>query len=478
MDELRLGAARRVAMTAGEVARAVGGRLLNGGAERVIDGLSIDTRTLKPGELYVAIRGERLDGHAFVEAALRAGACGLLVSEPIAVPPAVLGDAVLIAVADTVSALQLVARWVRRQSGARVVGVTGSAGKTTTKDIAAAFLALRYRVMRSSGNLNNHIGLPLSLLGLREGPEIAVVELGMNHAGEIRRLVAIAEPETRVWTNVAEVHTAFFESIESIADAKAEILEGATGSTTLIANADDARVMTRAAVFPGRVVTFSARAETPATVAASQIEDLGLDGMRARVSTPGGSADWQLPLLGRGSLMNSLAGLAVGLEFDVPLADMAEHVARLHPAPHRGEVLRLAGGVRVVDDAYNSNPRALQAALAVVAADGRFGRRVAVLGEMLELGEQSLALHEECGRSAAAAGLSALITVGGEPAAALGRAATAAGLDAGAVRHCADSEEAAGVATATVHRGDVVLVKGSRGIRTELVVERLKAVFG
>ena len=470
-----------LALTAGDVAAAVGGRVLNGSPAVPIRAFSIDTRTLRAGDLYVALRGERLDGHEFLGAAIAAGACGAIVSRPVSLTPEALADRVLISAVDTTEALQRLARWVRRESGAHVVAITGSAGKTTTKEITAAFLGARHTVMRSSGNLNNHIGLPLSLLELRHGARVAVVELGMNHAGEISRLVSIAEPDTRVWTNVAEVHTAFFESIDGIADAKAEILEGATAETALVANADDPLVMARVPRFPGRTLTFSsseqARDPRP-TVAARAIEDLGLDGMRAVLETPAGTIAWRVPLLGRGNLMNSLAAAAVGLHFGIPLQEMAARAETITPAAHRGEVLRLPGGVTVVDDAYNSNPRALKAALAVLGGESRYSRRVAVLGEMLELGAASPALHAECGRTAAGAGLSHLIAVGGEPAAELARAAVAAGMREASVQYVRASDEAAELAATQVRQGDVVLVKGSRGIRTERVVQRLEAEFG
>ena len=463
------------ALTADDVRAAVGGRLLAGGGATPIEGFSIDSRTVRPGELYFAIRGERLDGHAFVQAALDKGACGAVVSTPpTGISPAALGGRLLFAVGDTTAALQNLARWIRRRSGAAVVAITGSAGKTTTKEIAAAFLSLRHHVLRSGGNLNNHIGLPLSLLALRGGAEVAVVELGMNHAGEISRLVAIAEPDVRVWTNVAEVHTEFFASIETIADAKAEVLEGATADSVLVANADDPLVMARARRFPGRIVTFGFG---DADVRAVDIEDRGLDGTISRVRTPAGEAEWRVTLPGRANLANSLAAAATGLHFGIPVEAMAEAVRSLTPAAHRGEVVTLGEGVTVLDDAYNSNPRALQAVLRVVAADRRHGRRVAILGEMLELGVTSVSLHEECGRSAAAAGLSCLITVGGEPARALGAAAIEAGLPASAVSHAPSSDRAAAIAAEAVRPGDLVLVKGSRGVRMERVVERLKARF-
>jgi UDP-N-acetylmuramoyl-tripeptide--D-alanyl-D-alanine ligase len=464
-------------LTVANIVEAVTGRLVSGDADAVVSGVSIDTRTLKAGDLYVAIRGERLDGHDFVEAAYAAGACGALVSRPVGqLAKDLVGRRALIVVPDSTGALQRLARWVRRRSGARVIGVTGSAGKTTTKDVTAAFLESRYTVMRSAGNLNNHLGLPLSLIELRHGAEVAVVELGMNHAGEISRLVAIAETNVRVWTNVAEVHIEFFPSIEGIADAKAEVMEGATAETVLVANADDPLVMARVPRFPGRLVTFGTA--PGATVVASGIEARGIEGVAATVATPSGVARVQVPLLGRGNLQNVLAAIAVAQQFEVSLDAMAARASTLRPAAHRGDVLRLGEGVVVLDDAYNSNPRALQGALAVIAGEPRFGRRVAVLGEMLELGAESQALHEACGRAAANAGLSLLVTVGGAPAEQMGRAAIGAGMPEGAVRHLATSAEAAEATVALVRPNDLVLVKGSRGIRTERVVERLAAAFG
>jgi UDP-N-acetylmuramoyl-tripeptide--D-alanyl-D-alanine ligase len=463
-------------LTIADIAGAMGGRLLSGDGAAAVSGISIDTRTIAPGDLYVAIRGERFDGHDYVEAALAARAAGAVISRPMGhLPSAAVSGRALIVVPDTTGALQRLARWVRRRSGARVVAVTGSAGKTTTKEVTAAFLGLRHRVMRSSGNLNNHIGLPLSLLELRHGADVAVVELGMNHAGEISRLVAIAEPDVRVWTNVAEVHLEFFASIEAIADAKAEILQGATGKTALVANAEDPRVMARAAGFAGTLVTFGT--VEGATVRATEVESLGIDGMAARVDTGGETVRIRVPFLGRANLQNVLAGIAVARLFNIPLDAVAGRAASLTPAGHRGEVLRLTGGVTIVDDSYNSNPRALEGALAVVAGEQRFTRRAAVLGEMLELGEPSVALHEACGRVAAVSGLSLLVTVGGAPARAMARAAVEVGMPVAQVRHVDGSVEAADLAAREVRIGDLVLVKGSRGVATERVVERLVSVF-
>ena len=266
----------------------------------------------------------------------------------------------------------------------------------------------------------------------------------MNHAGEISRLVALAEPDVRVWTNVGDAHLGFFSSPEAIADAKAEILEGATPSTMLVANADDPRVMARTPAFAGRVVTFGTSSHSE--IRATRIEELGVDGTRAHVRTPDGDADLRVPLLGFGNLQNVLAATAVAHLHGVPLDDVVESAAALRPARHRGEILKLRSGVTLVDDSYNSSPAALMRTLEAVSRDHRHARKTAVLGEMLELGAFAEPLHVECGQAAVNAGISRLVTA-----------------------------EAADLLLASMAPGDLVLVKGSRGIGTDLVVERVKA---
>lgn len=463
-----------VVLSAAALAQAMPGAIVAGPVDAVFDGVSIDSRSVRRGDLFFAIVGERLDGHAFVEAAHAAGAAGVVVSRPCGWDGRWPEDLTVIGVDDTTRALQGAAQYIRRASGAKVVAITGSAGKTTTKEMTADLLAARYRVARNHGNFNNHIGLPLSLVELRTRPEIAVVELGMNHAGEIRTLVNLAEPDVRVWTLVAEVHSAFFPSIEAIADAKAEVLEGATASTLVVANAADPLVMARVAGTPARVLTFGI--DTAAEVQANEVQDLGLAGTRAMVTTPAGQTAITVPLIGRGHLANALAAIAVGTHFGVPLDVMAATLASFAPASRRGEVHRLAGGITLVDDSYNSNPRALQRTLEGIAAESGCARRLAVLGEMLELGGQSAALHETCGRAAAAAGLALLVTVGGAPAAAMAEGAVSGGMPASNVVHVATSAEAADLVVARLQAGDLLLVKGSRGIRTDVVADRVKAV--
>jgi UDP-N-acetylmuramoyl-tripeptide--D-alanyl-D-alanine ligase len=464
-----------VAVTAGELAQAAGGRLVGGDGGRVIGGISIDSRTVASGDLFFAIRGERFDGHAFVDAAFERDAAGVVVSDTAAVARGPEG-AIVVLVGDTTAALQAFARHVRRASGAKVVAITGSAGKTTTKEIAAEFLSARYRVFRNKGNLNNHIGLPLSLLELRGRPEVAVVELGMNHAGEIRTLVGIAEPNVRVWTNVGDAHMGFFASADAIADAKAEILEKARPSDVLVANADDERVMAHARRFTGKVVTFGI--DRQADVRAADVTDHGVDGTSARLMTNRGEARIETPLVGRGNLANVLAAAAVALDAEVPLAEIVARAATLSPAPRRGMVLRLPGGVTVLDDSYNSSPAALRRALETLRSTTGRARKGAILGEMLELGDHAIRLHRACGEAAAAAGLAWLVTVGGAPAGALGEAAVTAGLPAASVRHAATASEAAEIALSFARPGDLVLVKGSRGIGVDRVTDRLAEAFG
>src|SRR5436190_1299753 len=296
------------------------GAITAGDETREFGGVSIDTRTLKAGDLFIAIRGDRFDGAEFAASAIDAGAAGVVLPRGRSGSLSVFANAaadgrsagggwsgergrlqpVVIEVDDTTAALQALAHGIRRESGTRVVAITGSAGKTTTKEVASDFLEGRYRVVRNRGNLNNHIGLPLSLIELRQRPEIAVVELGMNHAGEISTLVRVAEPEVRVWTNVGEAHLGFFASIEAIADAKAEILEGATRSTRLIANADDERIVAQLSRFPGTVTTFGI--DHDADIHAVSVDDRGIDGVRAIVQTPRGSVDLAVPLVGRTNL--------------------------------------------------------------------------------------------------------------------------------------------------------------------------------
>ena len=460
-------------LTAAQVAEAAGARLRQGPPALVVDGFTTDSRRVAAGQLFIALRGERFDGAEFAQASLDGGACGVLV--PVATRVNAPAGTVVMEAEDTLLALQQLGQFVRRASGARVVAITGSAGKTSTKEATASFLSARYAVYRNAGNLNNHIGLPLSLLELAARPDIAVVELGMNHAGEIRRLVELAEPEVRVWTNVGDAHIGHFDSIDAIADAKAEVLEGAGPTTRLVANFDDARVMSRIGAFPGITTTFGLNAG--AHVRAVDVVNHGVSGTTARVETPVGSADVQVRLPGRGPLLNVLAATAVAIGFDVPLPAIVERATALTAAPRRGEVSKLASGVTLVDDSYNSSPAALERALEAIGAERGALRRVAIVGEMRELGAYSETLHAESGRRAASAGIDLLVAIGGPPARRLADAAIAAGLPGSHVSYYPTSEQAAASVGDLLRAGDVVLVKGSRGTRTDIVADRIKEAW-
>ena len=461
-----------VRLTLGWVAQATGGRLRSGNPDLEVADVTTDSRALRTGDLFVALRGPRFDGHAFAADVLARGAAGAVVDH---VDGAVADAAGVIQVADTLAGLQALARAVREAVATKVIAITGSAGKTTTKDTIAELLGTRFRVVKNKGNLNNHIGLPLSLMQLRTEPDVAVMELGMNHAGEISTLVAIADPEVRVWTNVGDAHLGFFASADAIADAKAEILEAADTTDVLVCNADDARVMVRARRFAGRTVTFGVA--PGATVRAFGVEELGLDGMRASIVTPAGEARIETPLLGRGNLSNVLAATAVAIEFGVPLNEVVAGAARLRPADRRGAVRRLRGRVTVVDDSYNSSPSALRRALEVIAHEAHAERKIAVLGEMLELGVHATDLHADCGRAAAEARIDELFAIGGPAAQALARAAVDAGLPSASVHYIEKSDDAAPIVAAAIRPGDLVLVKGSRGTRTDVIADRVVAEF-
>jgi UDP-N-acetylmuramoyl-tripeptide--D-alanyl-D-alanine ligase len=439
-------------------------------------GVSIDSRTVGAGELFYAVHGPRHDGHDFVAAALAAGAAAAVVAdERLGRYPAEVA-ARCFAVADTLVALQQLARAVRREWGAgggRLGAVTGSVGKTTTKEILAALVASRFRVLKSAGNLNNEFGLPLTLFGLEPEHQAAVVELGMSRRGELARLAAIAEPELALVTNVAPVHLEFFASVEEIALAKRELVEGLAGKDSVaVLNADDPRVASFAAVAPGRVVTFGA--DAPADFRAEKIEERGAEGSAFDFVFPGGRTRLTLPLVGRHNVLNALAALAAASAWGVTADDAERVFPSLAPAKMRGEVLRFDEGFAVLNDCYNSSPVALAAMVELLAAmpvrGG--GRRIVVAGEMLELGAEAAALHREAGRHAARCGADWVIGVQGH-AVEIVAGAMQAGLAEQRTQFFESSEDAAHFVAGLATRGDLLLVKGSRGVKMERIVEML-----
>jgi len=455
-------------------------------------GYSIDSRTIRPGDLFFAIVGRKLDGHDYVKQALDAGAAAAVVAAgrwndfPEEVRPKLLG------VPDTLEALQRLAAAARRRWGGPLVAVTGSMGKTTTKQMIAALLRTRYRVLENEGNLNNQYGLPLSLLRLEPETEVGVFELAMSAPGETRLLAALAAPDLGVVTNVGPVHLEFFPDVDAIARAKYELIETLGERAWAVLNADDPRVARFGDRIPDRAVYFGT--SRSAGFRAEDLSPNGNGGWAFRVSSalppaafgalrtppgllqesgPGDSSAvcFHLPLLGRHNVLNALAALATGYLFGIPLAALQDAVTGLRPGFMRGEIVRLANGACVVDDCYNANPSALEAMLEAVRSLPA-GRRIAVLGGMFELGPAAGSLHAQCGARLAELGFDWLITVG-EEARAIAQGALSHGHPAERSIHVASPEEAGVWLRRELRDGDLVLLKASRAVHLESSWEQL-----
>ena len=487
-----------------EAAEAMRGRVTAGDPAAAWDGAAFDSRKVAGGELFFALPGEATDGHRFVAAAADAGAAAAVVHRDVEPPPRGAG---LIRVGDTYEALHALTRACRRQAPEHLVAITGSAGKTTTKELLAAVLGRRFRVAKNEGNLNNLYGFPLSLLGIPDDTEWMVAEMGMSSAGELSQLSRLGRPDAVVFTNVRPVHLEFFGSLRAIAEAKAELLEGLEPDGLVIANADDpevARFVRRYAEAAGggagapRVVWYG-RETADAQITAEDVrsstvraEDVPVDEaaggwgsrFRLRVDLPPelgphgaplrGEAEARLPVQGAYNVGNALAAAACGLALGVPLDEVVDALAGARPAKGRGEVHRLPGGPVVIDDSYNSNPDAVALALASAAELAGERRRTAVLGDMLELGPEGPRFHREAGGRAAELGFSPLAGVGE-----LSRELVAGADGGGADAHWfATAAEAADWAADELGPGDLVLVKGSRGVGLEAVVTRLRAEHG
>jgi UDP-N-acetylmuramoyl-tripeptide--D-alanyl-D-alanine ligase len=439
-----------------------------------VAGVSIDSRTVRAGELFIAIHGPRHDGHDHVGSALERGAIAAVVGQERFAQFAGEISSRCIAVADTFEALKQLARAVREAWGGKIAGVTGSVGKTTTKEILAALLGTKLRVLKSEGNLNNEYGLPLTLFRLEETHQAAVLEMGMSRRGELTRLAAIAKPDVGVVTRVAPAHLEFFASVDEIALAKRELIEGLNGhGSTAVLNADDPRVAAFGAVAPGRVVTYGI--EKPAFFTAQEIEDRGAFGSAFEYVSPEGRVKLELSVPGRHAISNALAALAAASVWDIGAAE-AQTVFRSMRAPAmRGELLRFSNGAALINDSYNSSPAALQAMTELLAATPNYRRRILAAGEMRELGESSRELHLEAGKFAAKTGkIDYIIGVAGD-AAQIVEGAVTAGFARAQTKFFASPEEAAEYLKNFLETGDLLLVKGSRGVKMERIVESLIA---
>ena len=438
----------------GEVADAIGSTAAS--AEASISGWSVDSRTTGSGDLFFALRGPNHDGHKFVREAFQKGAVAAVVERAVETP------GTLLQVKDTLEALQSLASRARRQWGGEVIAVTGSAGKTTTKEVIARLLEVEMPVGKTSGNLNNHVGLPLSILRLPDGVRVAVLEIGMNHPGEIRRLAQVARPTVGVVTNVGYAHMEYFQSIEEVALAKRELIEALPADGVAVLNADDAQVIRFREVHPGPTVSFGF--SPGADVHAKEVE-YRPDGVRFRTSESG----WfESSLPGRHGVLNLLAGLAVAHVYRIAPQRLREAARSLSAGRMRGERFT-HNGITVLDDCYNSNPEAARLMLDLLRATPA-RRRFAVLGEMLELGRWSESLHRDVGCYVASCGINVLIGIRG---AALHMVdeAVRAGLSDSAAYFFEDPGVAGGFARRLAREGDVVLFKGSRGTHVERALD-------
>jgi UDP-N-acetylmuramoyl-tripeptide--D-alanyl-D-alanine ligase len=442
-----------------EIAEATGGRIAAGDPRLELAGVGIDTRRIERGSAFVAIKGAHFDGHDFVGDAAAAGAGAVVVREGAPVP----AGCAAVAVGDTARALGDIASWWRKRFTAPCVAITGSNGKSTTKEMAAAVLAGLGPILKTEGNFNNLIGLPLTVFRWEEGHRAAILEMGMNAPGEILRLGSIARPDVGLITNVTAAHLEKLHTVESVARAKGELFEAMGGRGTAVINAEDRWVLEAARRHSGRRITFGM--QNDCDVKFLHMETNGLDRTELHISVMGRELRAELPVPGTHNVMNALAALSIGVALEVDPAQAAGRIAAFKPMAMRFERIQLANGARVVNDSYNANPESMRAAFRTVGAARRAGRFVAALADMLELGEQSAELHRQLGEDAARMGVEMLFV---------------AGDFAGDVEIvvCDEVEALARNVGEELRTGDVLLVKGSRGMRMERVVEYLKQEIG
>ncbi|MGA7616332.1 MAG: UDP-N-acetylmuramoyl-tripeptide--D-alanyl-D-alanine ligase [Thermoanaerobaculia bacterium] len=448
-----------------EIAAMCGGELVQGG-EVSFPAFVIDSREATEDSLFFAIRGERLDGHDYLPEALGT-ARGAVVSR---VPDPLPAGKVIIRVADTTRALQDLARGVRSRFDWTLIGITGSAGKTTTKEMIATLIATERRTARSRGNFNNHIGLPLGIVNAPDDTEVYVSEMGMSAKGEIEFLATLASPDLGVYTTIKPVHLEFFGSLDGIAAAKRELLENMKQDGTIVINADDPKVMEISRGFPGRKVTYGS--DAGAEYRAEEVRERGLLGTSFRLSAEGTSRTFDLPMPGRHNMENLLAAIAAARAIGIGWEGIEKGVAAVRPAAHRGIVIRW-NGATLYDDTYNSNPYALGRALELLAHADCEGRRIAVVGDMLELGGDEIEFHREAGRKMPEV-VDTVVAVGPRSKAMLDGAAEA-GFEASVLHHFDDASAATEFLRTFITAGDLVLLKASRGIGLDKIVTTLES---
>jgi UDP-N-acetylmuramoyl-tripeptide--D-alanyl-D-alanine ligase len=458
-------------ITAGDIATTIQGAVIKGSAGTVFEGLSTDSRHMEPGHLFWALKGERYDGRDFAEKAVRGGATGVVVRDPERLPWAHQEKVTVIGVPDTLRALGDLARWWRSHYPIPLAAITGSAGKTTTKEMTAAILALKGETLKNRGNLNNLIGLPLTLLGLDKKHDAGVVEMGMNRPGEIGRLTEIADPDIGVITNVARAHIEGLGSLAAVARAKVELVEKMAPRAQVILNGDDRLLTNTAASFRRKWMTFGLNPENDFT--ARHVRNLGREGVSFELTHAQERVPVSLQVPGTQNVLNALAASAIAFCMNIPPDRIAEGLSRFAGMEGRFMIRTLPGGASLVDDTYNANPFSLRAALdslGGLAANG--GRVIIALGDMLELGAEAVPAHVEAGGMVAETGAHYFVVMG-EHAGEMIRGALDKGFPSDRTVVARSHEDMAERITAVMQRDDLVLLKGSRGAGLDKVVRIL-----
>ena len=448
---------------------------LGGMAHQVLRRVAIDSRQVEPGDCFFAIKGKMLDGHDFVETALENGAAIVVCSRSPESAVRSFHDRVFLRVADTTVALQELSRYLRAEWGGRVIGVTGSMGKTTTRTFTAQLLKGSFEVYESPASFNNQIGVPLSLFQVAQEHDIAVLELGMSHFGEIRRLADICRPDLAIITNVAPVHLEFFSNVDEIAQAKGEILAGMSQAGILVFNADDPRVVALASSFFGDRISFSLEHE--ADVQILDVRVVGPNRTEFSIRSKWGISICQVPFLGRHLLYNTAAAVAAAVAFGVDQDRIEQAIPFLSPLPMRGRIqeIRIPNSQQITlwDDSYNSNPRAVEMVLESVAQSVGHSRCILVLGEMLELGQESEFWHRKVGMMAAQVEPRLLVAVGPGTRPVL-KGAAEVGFLGNRMLHFDTSEDAGEYLSQFLRNGDLLVVKGSRGVGLDRMIQLLE----
>jgi len=454
-----------------DILEATGGELIQRGTRVECTGISTDTRALKKGDAFVAIRGPHFDGNEYAAEAAGKGASALVLSGRADVT----SEVSVIRVKDGEHALGDIASHWRKRFDIPCVAITGSNGKSTTKEMIAAIVSSFGPVLKTEGNFNNLVGLPLTVLRWRDEHKVAVLEMGMNAPGEIARLTEIANPRVSVVTNVTAAHLEKLKTVDKVAEAKGEIVDAMNPNGTLVINDEDPWVRSMGSRFSGNVVSFGM--QNTSTVRFGHMVSEGLDSMDLTFSIAGDERTVHLPIPGAHNVMNALAAFAVGHALEIPIDTMIDNFTRFTPMAMRFENVQLTNGVRVVNDSYNANPQSMKAAFRTVGGAKRAGRFIAVLGDMFELGEQSVQLHRDVGVAAAGAGVDELYVLG-DHARDVATGAERAGLSGNSVHVVATMDDLIVGVTGTMQAGDVILIKGSRAMKMERLAEHLKREIG